>query len=151
MIDHACHLPDRYRELLQRYYCSFYRPLVDGERTPETEAQRHFVAACEGRLAPETVHEFAYTTFKKHCLLSGITEEDALACDFTFPDARPAINRSVAPPAAASPDFSGVTCPRCAAKGVHSLLVWRHARDPSVPGEFLGCSRYPHCHYKEEN
>jgi ssDNA-binding Zn-finger/Zn-ribbon topoisomerase 1 len=45
------------------------------------------------------------------------------------------------------PRRSGETCPRCRAKGIQSMLVWRRARDPEISGEFLGCSRYPHCQY----
>jgi hypothetical protein len=41
------------------------------------------------------------------------------------------------------------TCPRCEHKGIHSKLVYRHARDPEIKGCFLGCSRYPHCQYVE--
>jgi hypothetical protein len=41
------------------------------------------------------------------------------------------------------------TCPRCERKGIHSQLVYRHARDPEIKGCFLGCSRYPHCQYIE--
>jgi hypothetical protein len=45
------------------------------------------------------------------------------------------------------PSDSGEDCPRCAAKGRRSRLVWRRARDPEISGEFLGCERYPHCQY----
>lgn len=45
------------------------------------------------------------------------------------------------------PSLSGEFCPRCAAKGLRSELVWRRARDVEIRGEFLGCSRYPHCQY----
>jgi hypothetical protein len=149
MVENPYRLPDEHRQLLRRYYRSFYRPLARGERVPGSEAQQHFVAVCQGHLAPQTAHEFAYTNFIKYCALSGITEEEAVLRDFRFPP--PHLN----PPARAEPgpslpyDYSGVVCPRCARKGIRSLLVWRHARDPSIPGEFLGCSRYPHCQYKE--
>jgi ssDNA-binding Zn-finger/Zn-ribbon topoisomerase 1 len=48
---------------------------------------------------------------------------------------------------ASSPSSSGMECPRCASKKIRSKLVWRRARDPYTPDEFLGCSRYPHCQY----
>jgi hypothetical protein len=143
-------LPSEYRQLLRRHFRSFYCPLARGERTAETPAQQHFVAVCAGHLPPQTVHEFAYTTFKKYCFLSGTSEEEAEARDFTFPAPRPAPRppeEFVTPP---SPGYSGEFCPRCAAKGLRSPLVWRHARDPSIPGEFLGCSRFPTCRYKED-
>jgi uncharacterized protein YifE (UPF0438 family) len=142
-------LPDNYRQLLRRYYRSFYRPLARGERAPASMAQQHFVNVCEGRLPPQTTHEFAYTSFTKFCSLSGIAPEEAAAADFTFPappvESSPRAESAAQPP----PEYSGVPCPRCAAKGISSLLVWRRARDPSIPGEFLACSRYPHCQYKE--
>ena len=46
---------------------------------------------------------------------------------------------------------TGEACPRCAAKGIQSRLVWRRARDPQISGEFLGCERYPHCQYIARN
>jgi hypothetical protein len=149
MVENPYRLPDEHRRLLRRYYRSFYRPLARGEHAPSSEAQRHFVAVCEGRLPPQTVHEFAYTNFNKYCVLSGISEEEAIARDFTFPAPRPEPRLHAEPAPPLSPEYSGVLCPRCAAKSIRSLLVWRHARDPSIPGEFLGCSRYPHCQYKE--
>jgi predicted nuclease of restriction endonuclease-like RecB superfamily len=42
---------------------------------------------------------------------------------------------------------SGDECPWCAANGISSPLVWKRARDPNIPGEFLGCDRYPKCRY----
>jgi len=149
MVENIYRLPEEYRRLLRQHYRSFYLPLARGERLAESEAQQHFVAVCSGRLPPQTTHEFAFTTFKKYCALSGIPEEEAIARDFTFPAPPPAPSRR-APLAPPSPEYSGEFCPRCAAKGVRSPLVWRHARDPSVPGEFLGCSRFPHCRYKEK-
>lgn len=42
------------------------------------------------------------------------------------------------------PHVSEVECPRCAAQGVRSRMVWRTARDPTqFAGYFLGCSRIP--------
>ena len=150
MVENIYRLPDEYRQLLRRYYRPFYRPLARGERRAETEAQQHFLAVCEGRLPPQTVHEFAYTSFKKYCTLSGTSEEEAAARGFTFPAPQPAPRSQEEPVTPPSPGYSGEFCPRCAAKGVRSLLVWRHARDPSIPGEFLGCSRFPDCRYKGE-
>jgi Prokaryotic dksA/traR C4-type zinc finger len=47
----------------------------------------------------------------------------------------------------ATSGLSNVVCPRCADRGLQSQLVWRTARDPSVPGYFLACSRFPQCRY----
>ena len=50
----------------------------------------------------------------------------------------------------APPDWrvSEVECPRCAAHGFNSRMVWRMARDPTMfSGYFLGCSRFPECRY----
>jgi hypothetical protein len=149
MLDNPYRLPDEHRKLLRRYYCSFYRPLARGERIPTSDPQRHFVAVSQGRLPPHTPHEFAYTNFMKYCALSGISEEEAIRLDFRFPPPQVRARSRTEPASSLSPDYSGVPCPRCARKGIRSLLVWRHARDPSISGEFLGCSRYPHCQYKE--
>ncbi len=46
---------------------------------------------------------------------------------------------------------SEVVCPRCAARGVQSRMVWRTARDPSISGFFLGCSRFPACRYVDRS
>ena len=42
---------------------------------------------------------------------------------------------------------SELVCPRCASQGHQSPMVWRTARDPTIPGYFLGCSRFPECRY----
>lgn len=137
--------PDADRQLLRRHY-SFYRSLDRGKRKPVTEAQRHFVAVCRGQLSAMTSHELAYTSLKKYCALTGISADEAQSRGFTFPTSLPEA-RAKAFVAKPSPEYSGEHCPRCARKGMRSPLVWRHARDPSVPGEFLGCSRYPECRY----
>jgi hypothetical protein len=46
---------------------------------------------------------------------------------------------------------SEVECPRCAARGLRSRMVWRTARDPTIPGYFLGCSRFPDCRYVDRS
>jgi len=150
MVDNVFRLPGEYRQLLRRYFRSFYHPLARGERKAETQAQQHFVGVCTGHLPPQTVHEFAYTTFLKYCSLSGTSEEEAAAQDFTFPAPQPAPRPPEEPITPPSPGYSGEFCPRCARKGIRSPLLWRHARDPSLPGEFLGCSRFPACQYKEK-
>jgi hypothetical protein len=150
MVENLYRLPEVYRQLLRQYYRSFYRPLARGERAPESAAQQHFVAVCEGRLPPQTPHEFAYTSFTKYCSLSGIAQDEAAARDFAFPAPHLDPQPRAEPAAQPDPGYSGVLCPRCEAQGIRSFLVWRHARDPSVPGEFLGCSRYPDCRYKEQ-
>lgn len=150
MSENIFRLPDEHRRLLRRYYCTFYGPLDRGDRTPESEAQQHFVAVCRGKLPPATVHEFAYMNFRKYCSLARLTAEEAAARDFTFPGPESvASNTPKRPETADSPQYSGVPCPRCARRGIRSLLVWRRHRDPNVPGEFLGCSRFPHCRYTE--
>jgi DksA/TraR C4-type zinc finger protein len=47
------------------------------------------------------------------------------------------------------PRVSELLCPRCAARGLRSRLIWRTARDPNIPGYFLGCSLFPECRYTE--
>lgn len=47
--------------------------------------------------------------------------------------------------------ISEVQCPRCARNGFNSRMVWRTARDPTVPGYFLGCSRFPACRYVDRS
>jgi|GEM_PF-6687684 len=46
---------------------------------------------------------------------------------------------------------SEILCPRCAARGFQSRMVWRTARNPTIPGYFLGCSRYPECRYMDRS
>ena len=46
---------------------------------------------------------------------------------------------------------SDVECPRCASRGIKSRLVWRMARDPEIPGYFLGCGRFPECRYTRDS
>ncbi len=46
---------------------------------------------------------------------------------------------------------SEIVCPRCAARGFQSRMVWRTARDPTIPGYFLGCSRFPECRYVDRS
>jgi hypothetical protein len=149
-MDNFLGLPDDQRRLLRRYYETFYLPLAKGKWFPRSEAQHHFVAVCLGKSAPVTVHEFAYLNFKKYCALTGLTEEEGVARDFAFTVPAPRQLASVHPMEQRSSDYSGAACPRCARKGIRSLLVWRHARDPNAPGEFLGCSRYPQCRYTEQ-
>ena len=47
--------------------------------------------------------------------------------------------------------ISDIECPRCARNGIKSRMVWRTARDPSIAGYFLGCSRFPECRYLERS
>ena len=82
-VENICRLPEEYRRLLRKYL-SFYRALDQGTRSPSSEAQRHFVAVCQGELPPTNSHEFAYTDFKKYCARSGTKEELAVANDFRF-------------------------------------------------------------------
>ncbi len=46
---------------------------------------------------------------------------------------------------------SGIECPRCAERGLKSPMVWRIARDPSITGYFLGCSRFPECRFIDQD
>lgn len=71
-------------------------------------------------------------------------------------EAVPAATRCVpcqqrAESAPADPRVSEVVCPRCATHGFQSRMVWRTARDPTVPGYFLGCSRFPDCRYVDRS
>jgi uncharacterized protein YifE (UPF0438 family) len=88
MVENVYRLPDEYRRLLRAHF-AFYRSLAASEREALTEDQRHFVDVCRGRVSPETAHEFAYTNFRKYCALTGISEEEAKASDFTFPPPNP--------------------------------------------------------------
>jgi hypothetical protein len=110
-------LPQEYRQLLRRYYRTFYSPLAHGDRMAQSEAQQHFVEVCKGCVPPRTTHEFAYTTFTKYCSLTGISEEEAAAQDFTFPAPRTEPECPAQPLSQPGPEYSGVPCPRCAAKG----------------------------------
>ncbi len=49
---------------LIKSHLEFYRSLDNGERIPSTKKQRHFVAVCHGKSAPETEHEWAYMNYK---------------------------------------------------------------------------------------
>jgi uncharacterized protein YifE (UPF0438 family) len=88
MTDNVFRLSQEYRGLLRKHL-NFYRALDQGTRAPSTEEQHHFVAVCGGKLPPTTSHEFAYTSFKKYCALSGTTEETAQANDFKFDAPKP--------------------------------------------------------------
>jgi hypothetical protein len=46
---------------------------------------------------------------------------------------------------------SEIFCPRCSTRGFVSRMVWRSARDPKIPGYFMGCSRYPECQYVDRS
>lgn len=50
------------KALLQRYL-PFYEALEAGLRKPKTEAQRHFILMCAGRVKPRTQHEIAYSRY----------------------------------------------------------------------------------------
>ena len=52
-------------ELLLGQHLRFYRSLEKGERTPTTDAQRHFIAVCAGRFAADTVHEKTYAKYMR--------------------------------------------------------------------------------------
>jgi len=45
-------------------HLDFYRSLDDATRSPDTEAQRHFVAVCRARAKAETDHELAYVKYR---------------------------------------------------------------------------------------
>jgi hypothetical protein len=48
--------------------------------------------------------------------------------------------------------LSEIECPRCAAHGFKSRMVWRTARNPAeFSGYFLGCSRFPDCRYIDQS
>ncbi len=50
--------------LLKRHL-TFYIALESGERRPSTQAQKHFVAVCEGHLRPRTQHEIAFQRYRR--------------------------------------------------------------------------------------
>jgi hypothetical protein len=62
--DPSLMLTSQERSLLERYL-PFYRALETRRRAPQTDAQRHFVAVCEGRAGAETDHEIAYVKFMR--------------------------------------------------------------------------------------
>ena len=76
-------LPERERELLRRH-CDFYCSLASGKRRPETEAQRHFVAVCQGQAEPRTEHELAYSDLKKLMALSKMTTRQIANYEFAI-------------------------------------------------------------------
>ncbi|MBI4609406.1 MAG: DUF413 domain-containing protein [Candidatus Rokubacteria bacterium] len=57
-------LTEEETELLQKHL-EFYQSLESGRRTPKTEAQKHFVAVCQGRARAETPHEMAYAKYMR--------------------------------------------------------------------------------------
>jgi hypothetical protein len=180
-------LTDDQRRLLVAHY-DFYRLLDAGNRTPTTEAQRHFIAVCRGTAAPATDHEQAYLKFKSAIAAINADEAGVVASGFIFPtpsavrdesdcvdgefieipmrrcagcgmsipperlEAIPEATRCVSCQHQEEGEptdwhISEIECPRCAANGVRSQMVWRTARDPSISGYFLGCSRFPECRY----
>ena len=52
------------RKLLDKNI-KFYKSLDSGNRTPETEEQKHFVEVCKGRKKPRSIHERAYIKYKQ--------------------------------------------------------------------------------------
>ncbi len=50
-------------KLIERYL-EFYRSLDNGDRSPMTAAQQHFVAVCRGQMKAETAHEVAYVKYR---------------------------------------------------------------------------------------
>lgn len=65
MVDSRYELTAEEQELLGKY-SRFYRALETGARTPTTEAQKHFVAMCEGLAVAETPHERAWAKYMRH-------------------------------------------------------------------------------------
>jgi DNA polymerase III subunit epsilon len=60
-------LTEEEKKILDRHH-EFYRSLEAGARLPRTEAQRHFVAMCHGKVEAETFHEKIYA---KHLRIRG--------------------------------------------------------------------------------
>ena len=50
-------------ELINKYE-NFYRSLENGDRAPTTDAQKHFVAVCNGKAEVNTSHELAWMRYK---------------------------------------------------------------------------------------
>jgi len=57
-------LTDGEGKLLRRYL-EFYRSLETGRRAPATDAQKRFVAVCQGQAKAETPHEIAYAKYMR--------------------------------------------------------------------------------------
>lgn len=77
-------ISDTDRELLVAHY-HFYRSLESGDRFPSTAAQQHFVRVCQGSVAPESDHEFAYLRFKRAVEITGLDESVVVGAGFVFP------------------------------------------------------------------
>lgn len=50
---------------LLRRYLNFYRSLETGQRIAATDAQRHFVAMCEGQAIAANEHERVYAKYMR--------------------------------------------------------------------------------------
>ena len=57
-------LTQREQDLLQQYQ-RFYLDLVEGQRLPETDAQRRFLEVAAGRLPPMTEHERLWVRWRR--------------------------------------------------------------------------------------
>ncbi len=69
------------RELLAQNY-DFYCDLANGYRSPTTDAQRYFAAACRGDVEPTTEHELAYLNLRRLARLAHMTERQVVAYGF---------------------------------------------------------------------
>jgi uncharacterized protein YifE (UPF0438 family) len=71
--------------LLYKYF-EFYRALETGKRKPNTAAQRHFVAVCQGRASAETVHEKAYAKYMRLRAMQRRKQYDETAAQQDIPE-----------------------------------------------------------------
>jgi RNA polymerase sigma factor (sigma-70 family) len=60
-------------------HLEFYRSLETGERLPETDAQKHFVAVCRSEAIAETIDEIAYLKHRASSTESQQLVQDSLS------------------------------------------------------------------------
>jgi uncharacterized protein YifE (UPF0438 family) len=63
----ASHHPSRLtaaEQTLIEKHLAFYLSLERGTRKPDTPAQRHFIAVCQGAARPTTAHEVAFVKWR---------------------------------------------------------------------------------------
>ena len=93
-------------------HLDFYQSLDDGSRTPNTEAQEHFVRVCRGDLPSKTDHELAYMAFRRHEMKQQKKPEDKppqrqlkKPVPRQFAKPRPSTGRAVGTKPIATPDW----------------------------------------------
>lgn len=122
-------------EKLAAAYCT----MKNGRRIPRWSQRRPRRSSKPVR-APQIVRDEASalprTSIPGACVACGIPIP--VARRQLVPDATLCVRcQSAAETRPSDPSASGEFCPRCARKGIRSPLVWRHARDTEISGEFL--------------